>query len=109
MEPSLQGSSAETGTALYEPEDEVEFVYFPCGPSLISFIVALDGGRAVEAALIGREGAAGGIVSQGHLPAYVRAIVRYPGPLLRISVIELENAKLNSLVCAICSPNMPIA
>jgi CRP-like cAMP-binding protein len=97
LQPSLQEWSAEAGTVLYEPGDKVEFVYFPCGQSLISFVVVLDDGRAIETALIGREGAAGGVVSQGHLPAYARAVVHFPGLFLRIPVTELENAKINSL------------
>lgn len=96
LKPLLQGWHGEAGTVLYEPGDEVQYAYFPCGPSLVSFIVVLDDGRAVETALIGREGAVGGIVSQGRLPAYARAVVQFPGPFLRISALELERAKAGS-------------
>lgn len=85
------------GDILFSPGDTVQYVYFPCGPSLISFIVVLEDGGAVETALIGREGAAGGIVSQGRLPAYARAEVQFPGPFLRIELAKLEEAKLRSL------------
>jgi Mn-dependent DtxR family transcriptional regulator len=96
LEPCLQDWFGEAGTVLFEPGDEVQCAYFPCGPSLVSFVVVLENGMAVETALIGREGAAGGIVSQGHLPAYARAEVQYPGPLLRIAASDLERAKLAS-------------
>ena len=36
------------------------------------FVVPNEDGRDVETILIGREGAVGGIVSQGYLPAYTR-------------------------------------
>jgi CRP-like cAMP-binding protein len=96
LQPLLQEWRAEAGTVLYEPGDDVQCAYFPCGPSLVSFIVMLDDGRAVETALIGREGAVGGIVSQGRLPAYARAVVQFPGPFLRIAASDLERAKLSS-------------
>lgn len=85
------------GDVLFEPGDTVRYVYFPCGPSLISYLVILDDGRPLEVALIGREGAAGGIVSQGRLPAYAKADVQFPGPFLRIELDKLEEAKSRSL------------
>ncbi|MCS0494994.1 Crp/Fnr family transcriptional regulator [Ancylobacter mangrovi] len=81
------------GAVLYEPGDEVRHVYFPCGPTLISFMVVLDEGRPVEITPVGREGAVGGIVSQGRLPAYARAVVQIGGPILRLDTVELERAK----------------
>jgi len=85
------------GDVLVQPGDTVQYVYFPCGPSLISYLVVLEDGSMVETALIGREGAAGGIVSQGRLPAYARAEVQFPGPFMRIELVKLEEAKLGSL------------
>jgi hypothetical protein len=85
------------GDVLFEPGETVRYVYFPCGPSLISYLVILDDGRPLEVALIGREGAAGGIVSQGRLPAYAKADVQFPGPFLRIELAKLEEAKSRSL------------
>ncbi len=85
------------GTVLYEPGDDVRYVYFPCAQTLVSYMVMLDDGRMVEIGLIGREGAVGGIVSQGRLPAYARAVVQLSGPLLRLESAELERAKLESI------------
>jgi CRP-like cAMP-binding protein len=84
------------GAVLYEPGDDVRSVYFPCGQTLVSFMVMLDDGRMVEITSIGREGAVGGIVSQGRLPAYARAVVQIGGPLLRLDVADLDRAKQNS-------------
>lgn len=85
------------GTVLYEPGDDVRYVYFPCAQTLVSFMVMLDDGRMVEIGLVGREGAVGGIVSQGRLPAYARAVVQLSGPILRLESAELERAKLESV------------
>src|SRR3954471_16927175 len=81
---------------LYNPGDDVEIVHFPCGPSLASFLVANEDGRDVETILVGREGAVGGIVSQGYLPAYTRICVKFGGPFARIHVSKLEAAKQRS-------------
>lgn len=93
LEPHLKPWEAKAGDVLYEPGDVVHHVYFPLGPSLISYRVLLAEGNAVETALIGREGAVAGIVSQGELPAYARAQVQYPGPFLRMDVQQLDAAK----------------
>src|SRR5690348_11484346 len=96
LSPHLETQAVEVGRVLYEPGDQVRHVYFPCGPTLISFMVLLEDGRGVETALVGREGAVGGIVSQGRLPAYARAVVQFPGPMLRIDSAQLERAKAQS-------------
>lgn len=97
LEPLLTEWDGERGATLYDPGDQVGHVYFPCGPALISYLVILEDGRAIETALVGREGAIGGIVSQGRLPAYARAEVQFPGRFLRIPSADLEEAKLKSI------------
>jgi Crp-like helix-turn-helix domain len=82
---------------LYNPGDDVETVHFPCGPSLASFMVANEDGRDVETILVGREGAVGGIVSQGYLPAYTRIMVKFGGPFVRLRVAKLDAAKARSV------------
>jgi DNA-binding transcriptional regulator YhcF (GntR family) len=87
---------AGAGDLLYSPGDNVEIVHFPCGSSLVSYVVPHEDGRDVEAILVGREGAVGGIVSQGFLPAYTRIAVKFGGPFTRLAVGKLEAAKTNS-------------
>ena len=98
LAPFLERQSYKSGELVYEPGSAVEYVYFPCGPSLMSFRVCNDDGRDTETVLIGREGAVGGIVSRGHLPAYCRLTIKYGGPFLRLSVDRLEAAKNKSLI-----------
>ena len=69
---------------------------FPAVPRLVSYLVPNEDGRDVETILIGREGAVGGIVSQGFLPAYTRINVKFGGPFARLPVARLEAAKLKS-------------
>lgn len=97
LEPLASTWSGSRGSILYEPGDSVRYAYFPCGASIVSYLVVLEDGRAIETALIGREGAIGGIVSQGRLPAYARAEVQFPGPFLRIELARLEEAKSLSI------------
>jgi len=94
--PHLAHEEAKPNDLLYSPGDNVEIVHFPCGPSLVSFMVANEDGRDVETILIGREGAVGGIVSQGYLPAYTRIMVKFGGPFVRLSVGKLDTAKTKS-------------
>src|ERR1700752_4683810 len=68
IESHLAPINAQPGDLLYSPGTDVETVYFPCGASLVSYVVPNEEGRDVETILVGREGAVGGIVSQGYLP-----------------------------------------
>jgi len=94
--PHLTEADASAGDVLYSPGDNVEVVHFPCGPSLASYLVPSEDGRDVETVLIGREGAVGGIVSQGFLPAYTRIMVKFAGPFARLPVSRLDAAKKTS-------------
>lgn len=96
ISPYLEPWIGARGQIIYEPGDPVRTIYFPCGPSLISYLVVLQNGMAVEAALIGREGAVGGVVSKGRLPAYARAEVQFPGAFFRMQIADLEKAKQES-------------
>ncbi|MDE2329488.1 MAG: Crp/Fnr family transcriptional regulator [Bradyrhizobium sp.] len=96
LEPYLQPEEAAAGELLYNPGDDVQTVHFPCGPGLATYMVPNEDGRDVETILVGREGAVGGIVSEGYLPAYTRIMVKFGGPFVRLRVARLEAAKLTS-------------
>jgi hypothetical protein len=76
----------ETDTVLQSAGQVVVDTWFPCGSAMASFSVSLgtSPAAAVEVALIGREGAIGGIVSNGHLPSFATARVRNSGRFLQI-------------------------
>jgi CRP-like cAMP-binding protein len=95
--PLTEPWQGEMGRSIFEPGETVRYAYFPCDSSMISLLIVLGDGRSIETALIGREGAVGGIVSHGRLPAYTRAEVQFPGQFLRIELTKLEQAKTHSL------------
>lgn len=77
---------------LYHPGDKVEAAAFPCGSTLISFAVSLEVDREAHAMAVGMEGAVGGIINPGLLPAYSRTSVIVGGELIRLSMRRLEPA-----------------
>src|SRR5260370_36132178 len=94
--PHLAHEEAGANDLLYNPGDDVKTVHFPCGPSLATFLVANEDGRDVETILVGREGAVGGIVSEGFLPAYTRITVKFGGPFVCLPIKKLAAAKTQS-------------
>ncbi|UDF04896.1 Crp/Fnr family transcriptional regulator [Asticcacaulis sp. AND118] len=97
LQEKMETIEAGRGTVLFNNGDVVRHAWFPLGATLVGFRVLLDDGRGVETALVGREGAIGGIVSQGRLPAFSCAEVQFPGKLMRIDLQALEKLKTESL------------
>jgi CRP-like cAMP-binding protein len=91
--PLLRLVNLPAGARLYEPGDSIEQCYFPCGSAIASFYVVMEDGRAIETAMVGREGALGGVVSNGRLPAFARATVLHAGTFLKTSLAELDRIK----------------
>ena len=94
----------EAGDRIFIPGGQVESSLFPLGQTMISMIVELSDGRFAEVATIGREGAVGGIVSCGNIPAFSRAEVMVPGQGVRVPMRLVEQAKqrsghLRNLLC----------
>jgi CRP-like cAMP-binding protein len=85
------------GAVLFEPGDDVTHVTFPLDGTVVTLLVTMREGRTIETATVGREGAIGGVVSQGYLPAFNRAVVQIGGPALRVGAGRLQAAKQTSL------------
>jgi CRP-like cAMP-binding protein len=85
-----------SGEAVLSRGGDVDASLFPFGPTMVSMAVELSGGRSIEVASVGREGAIGGIVSCGHAPAFSRAEVLVEGPALKVPMTALEGAKSRS-------------
>ncbi len=81
---------------LFDARGEVPASYFPAAGAMISLVLYVEDGRTVEVATIGKEGAAGGIVSCGSAPAFARAVVQMSGPALRVPIAAIESAKARS-------------
>lgn len=100
IEARLSDMRFQAGDVIYEPGDNVDYCYFPTGSAISSYFVELECGTVVETILVGREGAVGGVVSKGMLPAYARANVLHEGTFRRISLKDLDEAKDNSAAIA---------
>ena len=94
--PHLRELQVNSNSILYDPGQMVQTVYFPCRSTLVSFLVLTEDGGAVESLLVGREGAVGGIVSQGNLPAYTKIAVQSGGSVLTLPVSVLDAGKVAS-------------
>ena len=86
----------DTGDVVLERGAQVRSSLFPVGPTMISMVVELTGGRSIEVASIGNGGAVGGIISCGHAPAFSRAEVLVAGSAFRVPMDALEDAKKRS-------------
>jgi Crp-like helix-turn-helix protein len=96
ISPHLMLEESAANDLIYDPGDDVDTVHFPCGASLASYLVPNEDGRDVETILVGREGAVGGIVSLGFLPAYTRITVKFGGPFVHLPISKLDAAKTTS-------------
>ncbi len=96
LEPHLKLVQTERSAVLQKSGEEVRFAYFPCGSAVVSLEVLLNDGTVVGTMLVGREGAIGGILSHGYLPAYAQARVLLPGQFLKLALSELEKVKAES-------------
>jgi hypothetical protein len=95
--PHLRVFEMNAGDTLHKARDIVHDTWFPCHSALASFCVDAADGATMDVALIGREGAIGGVVSNGDVPAFASAKVRFPGTFLRMKTAALEQAKLDSI------------
>ena len=69
---------------------------FPFDGLMISLVVELAGGRSVEVASIGKEGAVGGMVGAGVAPAFTSGVVQIAGQAAAVPMAVLQQAKQGS-------------
>jgi CRP-like cAMP-binding protein len=93
LAPHIEPLDMARGDIIHEPGDTVRYAYFPRDEAVASYIIMLANGATVETAMVGREGALGGVVSQGRLPAFARACVMHPGRFFRMPIARLKDAK----------------
>ncbi|MEO0408868.1 MAG: Crp/Fnr family transcriptional regulator [Cyanobacteria bacterium P01_A01_bin.135] len=91
LEPHLEKIDMPRGMILYEPGDEIQWVYFP-ERAMISIVSLMENGATTEIGLIGKEGMVGISVLLGRREAVNRAIVQVPDGGIRIRVEVLEKA-----------------
>ncbi|HVL78663.1 MAG TPA: Crp/Fnr family transcriptional regulator [Sphingomicrobium sp.] len=96
LEPFGELTDLAPGDLVLRRGEDVGHSLFPFGSTMVSMIVDVDGGRSIEVASIGQEGAIGGIVSCGQAPAFTRAVTLIGGPALSVPMAALEDAKKRS-------------
>ncbi|MCJ2123757.1 Crp/Fnr family transcriptional regulator [Methylobacterium sp. J-077] len=94
--PHLEPVSFDKGASVFHAGSDVTHITFPCDQTVVALIIATRDGRCAETATIGREGAVGGIVSAGRVPASTEAVVQIGGPMLRLDAERLQDAKRRS-------------
>lgn len=88
----LEPVSYAKGETVFEAGSEVTHITFPCDQAVVALVIATRNGRTAETATVGRDGAIGGIVSQGRVPASANAMVQIGGPMLRLETERLQEA-----------------
>jgi CRP-like cAMP-binding protein len=102
LRPHLAIMPLEQGVVLCEADDEVEYAYFPTS-GMISLLVVMRDGKAIETATIGREGVFGAMSGLGIHHSRVRAIVQLPMSASRIASTQLRKAaSLSKSIAGLC-------
>ena len=96
LAPHLEPAAYEKGDVLFATGAEVGAITFPCRQTVVTLLIAMQDGRSAETATIGCEGAVGGAVSDGRVPASTSAVVQVGGPALRLDAARLQEAKRRS-------------
>jgi CRP-like cAMP-binding protein len=83
LQPHLEEVDLRFEQVLYEPEEEIEYVYFLNG-GVISLLTKMESGERVEIATVGNEGMVGTPIVLGALSMHDQAICQVPGTALRM-------------------------
>jgi CRP-like cAMP-binding protein len=95
LKPALKPVTLLQGQLLSEPGDEVDQIHFPHN-GMVSLLVVLKDGNAVECATIGREGVIGATAGLGLHRSIARAVIQLPMTASRISATAFRNAVKDS-------------
>jgi CRP-like cAMP-binding protein len=99
----LSTASLPSGHILNEADDSVRHVYFPL-KGILSLLVVLRDGKAIETAIVGREGVVNAMVGLGLLKSAVRVVAQMPSDVAMISASHFIEAAAQSA----CIRNMCI-
>ena len=96
ISPKLETVSLKAGEILFEPGEDIDNICFPERGTIASLVLNLRDGGSAETAMVGFEGAIGGIISEGEKPAFARGVVQIGGSALRLPTEALDKAKQRS-------------
>src|SRR5579871_4670508 len=91
----LKAAVLNHGEILFEAGEPIRSVYFPDG-GLVSVLVPVEGGKAAEVAVVGREGVVGLPVFLGAHAYPHQAVVQAPGSAWRLPAAALRGAARRS-------------
>ena len=94
LHPRLTTIHLAQGTVLYEAGNEVDEVYFPLS-GMISLLVVMRDGKAIETATVGRQGVVGAMSLDPHT-SKLRAIAQLPMHANRLLASQLRTAAVSS-------------
>jgi CRP-like cAMP-binding protein len=97
--PHLTPVELPQGAVVAEPGSEVDYAYFPVS-GIVSLVVVMRDGKAIETATVGREGVVGAMSGMGPYRLQVRAIARLPVFASKIASTELRKAVSSSKAIA---------
>ncbi len=92
IRPYLARIELDTNEVLHERSELLRFVYFP-NSGLISLVVPMENGQAVEAGVIGREGATGIPLAVGVIRSPLREIVQVAGGGHRLEASAMQSLR----------------
>jgi CRP-like cAMP-binding protein len=91
LAPHLITQSLTQGLVLIETGNEVDYVYFPHF-GMLSLLVVLKDGKAIETATVGCEGVVGAMAGLGLYKSLVRVVVQLPVGVTKISATQFRKA-----------------
>ena len=96
LAPHLERIEYQRGDTVFSAGSEIADIVFPCDHTVASLVISMVDGRSAETATIGHEGAVGGAVSMGGLPASSHGVVQIGGPAIRMESARLQEARRQS-------------
>jgi CRP-like cAMP-binding protein len=87
---------------LFEVDQEVDQIFFPLS-GMVSLLVVLKNGNAVETATVGREGVVGAMAGLGLHKSRVRAVIQLASVVARISALQFRKLiAANPAISSLC-------
>jgi CRP-like cAMP-binding protein len=91
LAPHLSTRELPQGVVLLEPGEEFDHVYFPHN-GMLSLLVVMSDGKAIETATVGREGVVGAMAGLGLYKSSVRVVVQLPMAVTTIVASQFRKA-----------------
>jgi CRP-like cAMP-binding protein len=96
IEPHCTSLSLAAGTIVHRVGDEIDHIYFPTD-GIASLQVVMRDGRAIDTAIVGRDGALGPMVSLDPHRSVVRCVVRATMTAFKLSAVKFRGAAAKSI------------